>query len=126
MSVTSQVFVLAMLLLEAQARAQQEIDTTIGFDRLPNINDNTELPYVCNLIQEVLRWQPPVQIGGSMESVEQRTVIVNCYFPSGVPHACDKDDKDDVYSGYHIPKGTTLQVLYHFLFRSISRFGSVW
>ncbi|KAF8592911.1 cytochrome P450, partial [Ceratobasidium sp. AG-I] len=86
-----QVFVLAMLLFpEAQARAQQEIDATIGFDRLPNVNDRVELPYVRNLVQEVLRWQPPA--------------------PMGVPHACYKDD---IYRGYHIPKGTIV-------------FGNVW
>lgn len=63
-----QVFILAMLLFpEVQARAQQEIDTAVGLDRLPNINDRAELPYVQNLLQEVLRWQPAVPIGGYIE-----------------------------------------------------------
>ncbi|KAG8738229.1 hypothetical protein FRC10_007133 [Ceratobasidium sp. 414] len=53
------VFVLAMLLFpDAQAKAQQEIDTVIGTSRLPTIDDQACLPYVGRLIQEVLRWQP--------------------------------------------------------------------
>jgi hypothetical protein len=54
LSAALQVFVLAMLLFpEVQAKAQKEIDSTIGFDRLPNANDKAELSFIRNLIQEV-------------------------------------------------------------------------
>ncbi|KAG8790020.1 hypothetical protein FRC12_012919 [Ceratobasidium sp. 428] len=77
------IFVLAMLLFpEAQSKAQEEIDAVIGLGRLPTMEDQPKLKYVGNLINEVLRWRPPV--------------------PAGVPHACSQDD---VYQGYRIPKG---------------------
>ncbi|KAB5588560.1 O-methylsterigmatocystin oxidoreductase [Ceratobasidium theobromae] len=80
---TFMTFALAMILYpDAQAKAQQEIDTVIGKDRLPTMEDRGQLPYTNRLIQELLRWCPIV--------------------PSGVPHACFQDD---VYQGYHIPKG---------------------
>ncbi|KAG8750185.1 hypothetical protein FRC12_013028 [Ceratobasidium sp. 428] len=79
-----QVFALAMVMFpEAQAKAQKEIDSVIGTDRLPNISDQHDLVYVRNLVQEVLRWQPIVSLA--------------------VPHTCSKDD---VYRNYHISKGT--------------------
>ncbi|KAJ1300364.1 hypothetical protein OPQ81_005183 [Rhizoctonia solani] len=68
-----------------QGRAQKEIDNAIGPVSLPTIADRDRLPYARNLIQEVLRWQPPV--------------------PAGVSHACWQDD---VYRGYSIKKGTVM------------------
>ncbi|CAE6409771.1 unnamed protein product [Rhizoctonia solani] len=76
-------FVLAMALYpEVQAKAQQEIDTIIGPNRLPNFSDRTKLPYIERLLLEVLRWQPGI--------------------PLGAPHVCTEDDE---YRGYRIPKG---------------------
>ncbi|CAE6531694.1 unnamed protein product [Rhizoctonia solani] len=78
-----EVFVLAMLLFpNVQRKAQEEIDRVIGPSRLPEIDDLGSLPYVSNLVQEVLRWQTVFQIG--------------------VPHTCSQDD---IYRGYFIPKG---------------------
>ncbi|CAE6442524.1 unnamed protein product [Rhizoctonia solani] len=79
-------FVAAMVLNpEVQAKAQQEIDSTLGPLRLPTIADEARLPYVRNLILETLRWHPVL--------------------PTAVPHVCYEDD---VYRGYDIPKGTVL------------------
>ncbi|KAH7335707.1 cytochrome P450, partial [Rhizoctonia solani] len=79
-------FVAAMVLNpHIQAKAQKEIDGVLGPTSLPTIADRERLSYVRNLIQEVLRWQPPV--------------------PTGVPHACWEDD---VYQGYHIERGTVV------------------
>ncbi|CAE6458350.1 unnamed protein product [Rhizoctonia solani] len=56
-------FVLAMALYpEVQAKAQQEIDTIIGHNRLPNFSDRTKLPYIERLLLEVLRWQPGIPL----------------------------------------------------------------
>ncbi|KAG9076364.1 hypothetical protein FRC06_009548, partial [Ceratobasidium sp. 370] len=43
---------------EAQIKAQREIDAVIGVGRLPEVSDSRDLPYVCNLVQEVLQWRP--------------------------------------------------------------------
>ncbi|KAF8177313.1 cytochrome P450 [Mycena galopus ATCC 62051] len=50
-------FFLAMSVYpEVQAAAQKEIDTVVGTDRLPDISDRAQLPYVNALCKEVLRW----------------------------------------------------------------------
>ncbi|KAG9090331.1 hypothetical protein FRC07_012136 [Ceratobasidium sp. 392] len=78
-----QVFALAMVMFpEVQLKAQKELDSVIGSDRLPSISDQGDLVYVRNLVQEVLRWQPIVSLA--------------------VPHTCSEDD---VYMNYCIPKG---------------------
>ena len=68
---------------EVQRRAQAELDTVIGRDRIPTFADAPRLPYVCAVIREVLRWRPSL--------------------PLGVPHAAIEDDW---YEGMFIPKGT--------------------
>ncbi|GJE93426.1 cytochrome P450 [Phanerochaete sordida] len=77
-------FFLAMALYpEVQAKAQAEIDTVIGNDRLPRIEDRKDLPYIQAIMQEVFRWHPIVLV---------------------VPHVASEDD---IYRGYVIPAGTT-------------------
>ncbi|OAX35563.1 cytochrome P450 [Rhizopogon vinicolor AM-OR11-026] len=83
---TLMVFVLAMVLYpDVQTRAQAEIDTLIGRDRLPTFDDRESLPYVDALVRETLRWNPTA--------------------PLGFPRATSSDD---TYDGYFIPKGTTV------------------
>ncbi|KAJ7510129.1 cytochrome P450 [Mycena galericulata] len=68
---------------EMQAKAQAELDTVVGNQRLPTYADREHLPFVDALSKEVLRYHP---IG-----------------PMGLPHrAMD----DDVHDGYLIPKGS--------------------
>ena len=43
---------------EVMHRAQQEIDSVIGHDRLPSFGDVDDLPYVSAIVKEVLRWRP--------------------------------------------------------------------
>ncbi|KAJ3555508.1 hypothetical protein NM688_g2539 [Phlebia brevispora] len=71
---------------EIQKKAQAEIDRVVGHDRLPTINDRSSLPYVNNLITEVLRFNPVVPV---------------------IPHSLDNDD---IYEGYLIPKGAWVMV----------------
>ena len=53
------VFVLAMVLYpDVQKRAQAEIDSVIGKDRLPTFEDRASLPYIDAIKQEVFRWAP--------------------------------------------------------------------
>ncbi|KAI6360389.1 hypothetical protein MCOR25_006758 [Pyricularia grisea] len=81
-----QAFVLAMLLRPAvQAKAQAEIDSVVGSNRLPFFADRRKLPYVNALVKETLRWFPVA--------------------PMAVPH---RTDEALSYGGYTIPKGSYL------------------
>ncbi|KAK6839153.1 hypothetical protein PG987_005019 [Apiospora arundinis] len=68
---------------EIQRRAQAELDTVVGRDRLPGAEDEKDLPYCRALIKEVER----------------------CYNPFwlSTPHF---STEDFVYKGQHIPKET--------------------
>jgi cytochrome P450 len=73
---------LAMVLFPSVAKtAQAELDKVCG-DRLPDLNDVPDLPYIRACVKESLRWMPG--------------------FLLGVPHECTQDD---VYMGYRIPEG---------------------
>lgn len=47
---------------DVQAKAQAEIDRVVGRDRLPEISDRDDLPYVNAVMLEVFRWHPPVPL----------------------------------------------------------------
>jgi len=66
---------------EIQRKAQLEIDSVVGQDRLPVIEDRESLPYINNIIKEIIRFTAVVPV---------------------TPHSLDEDD---VYMGYRIPKG---------------------
>ncbi|KAK2462567.1 hypothetical protein APHAL10511_005410 [Amanita phalloides] len=77
------IFFIAMALHPAaQNKAQEEIDRVVGPHRLVTFKDRTSLLYVEALYREVLRWRPVA--------------------PLGFPHSTIRDE---VYQGYHIPKG---------------------
>ncbi|KAG1739609.1 cytochrome P450 [Suillus lakei] len=83
---TLMAFALAMVLHpDVQRRAQVEIDSVTGGNRLPTFEDRASLPYVESVMRENLRWHPVV--------------------PLGIPHATLSDD---IYNGYFIPKGATV------------------
>jgi cytochrome P450 len=57
-------FLLAMVLYpDAQKRAQAEIDSVIGRDRLPTFEDRASLPYVDAIVRETFRWNPVLPLG---------------------------------------------------------------
>ena len=75
-------------------KAQEELDRVVGSERLPQLSDQEDLPYISALIKELLRW--------------------TCPLPLGLPK---RVTEDDIYKGYFIPAGTTIleniwQVLY--------------
>lgn len=83
-SATIQTFFLAMVKYpEVQKLAQGEIDRVIGAARLPDLDDEAQLPFVTAVLYEVLRWRPVVPLGLSHRSIQ-----------------------DDEYDGYHIPAGS--------------------
>lgn len=65
-----------------QTRARAELDSVIGRDRLPDLKDRDQLPYVTAICWEIFRWKVAA--------------------PLGVSHATSEDD---VYKGLFIPKG---------------------
>ncbi|KDR69247.1 hypothetical protein GALMADRAFT_104204 [Galerina marginata CBS 339.88] len=78
-------FFAAMLCFpETQYKAQEELDRVLN-GKLPEFSDEDDLPYVSALVKEVLRWKPVT--------------------PVAVPHCVTEDD---IYEGYHIPKGSTV------------------
>jgi hypothetical protein len=80
-----QSFFLTMCLYpEWQAKAQEELDAVCG-DRAPSFDDLQSCPIVRAVIRETFRWRSPL--------------------PMGVPHV---SERDDVYDGYHIPKGSVV------------------
>ncbi|KAG6879999.1 hypothetical protein C0992_008206 [Termitomyces sp. T32_za158] len=77
-------FFLAMTLNpEVMKKAQAEIDSVVGNDRLPTLEDRQHLPYLDALTKEVFRW--------------------NVVAPIGMLH---RSIKDDVHDGYLIPGGS--------------------
>lgn len=72
---------------DIQQRAQAEIDRIVGEDRIPDMIDFETLSYVNCIVQELLRFNPPVPL---------------------VPHS---PTEDDTYNDYAIPKGTRFYVL---------------
>ncbi|KAH9847609.1 CyP450 monooxygenase [Lenzites betulinus] len=76
-------FVLAMAMYpDVQRKAQAELDSVVGPDRLPNFADRPHLPYVNALVKEVLRWHIIAPVGGAHRSAS-----------------------DDEFHGYRIPAG---------------------
>ncbi|THH11765.1 hypothetical protein EW146_g7925 [Bondarzewia mesenterica] len=86
--------ILAMTMYpEVQKKAQAELDSVVGQDRLPQLSDRDHLPYINAMLRETIRWGPPV--------------------PLGAPHCVTEDD---VYDGYLIPKGSVVVAnLWHIL-----------
>ncbi|TCD66266.1 hypothetical protein EIP91_001595 [Steccherinum ochraceum] len=83
-SSSCQSFLLAMAMFPGvQTKAQGEIAKVVDADRLPEYEDLEKIPYMKALVMETMRWMPPT--------------------PFAIPHALTADD---VYDGYHIPKGT--------------------
>ena len=64
-------FLLAMITHpECFKKAQKEIDTVVGRDRLPTFEDRPSLPYLECIMSEVLRWGVPVPLGEPRRSVQ--------------------------------------------------------
>ncbi|KAF9230941.1 cytochrome P450 [Melanogaster broomeanus] len=79
-------FFLAMVLNpEVQDKANAQIDAVVGKHRIPTLDDRPSLTYIDAIMRETLRWNPII--------------------PLSMPHAVVNDD---VYDGYHIPKGATV------------------
>ncbi|KAJ1690204.1 hypothetical protein LUZ63_014359 [Rhynchospora breviuscula] len=81
------------------AKAQHEIDTVVGRDRLLEESDVPSLPYLRAIINETLRLHPAA--------------------PLNLPH---ESAADSIIGGYKIPKGTTIFINIH----AIHKDPSIW
>lgn len=84
-SVISALFLAMIMFPDVQRKAQAEIDTVIGSNRLPELQDQDQLPYVSAVVKEALRWFPIT--------------------PMGLGHSADEAIP---YQGYVIPKGSII------------------
>ena len=97
----AQSFVLAMAMYpDVQKKAQAELDTIIGRDRLPDLDDLDSLPYINAMVKETLRWQPVAPVGELLTKTQDRLSVSYVYI--GVAHASSQNDE---YDGFFIPKG---------------------
>ncbi|KAI0792989.1 cytochrome P450 [Irpex lacteus] len=90
-------FVLAMLNYpDVMRKAQVELDAVVGRERIPTSEDADNLPYICAMVRETLRWRPASPLGMSI------------YF-----HPAMNSDHiiDNWYNGYFIPKGKTMMTV---------------
>ncbi|KAA1469172.1 cytochrome P450 [Dentipellis sp. KUC8613] len=68
---------------DIQHRAQEEIKSVVGSERLPSLEDRASLPYVNALIKETMRFHVATPL-----AIARRTM------------------QEDTYRGYHIPANT--------------------
>jgi cytochrome P450 len=57
---------------EIQKRAQAELDSVTGQERLPTFDDRPKLPFVDAVCKESLRWYPVTPIGVFPQSPHTR------------------------------------------------------
>lgn len=48
---------------EVQRKAQAELASVVGRDRLPDFEIRDQLPYINAIIKETMRWQPVTPLG---------------------------------------------------------------
>ena len=54
---------LAMVLYpEVMRKAQAEIDTIIGPERMPTFEDQHKLTHIDAMVREIIRWRPPTPL----------------------------------------------------------------
>jgi hypothetical protein len=61
-------FFVAMLLYPGmQTKAQDELDSVVGRERLPTFEDRPNLPFIDAMCMEVFRWRPITPLGAFPE-----------------------------------------------------------
>ena len=88
---------------DIQKKAQAELYSIVGQDRLPDFSDRDSLPYIHAIIKEALRWMPPA--------------------PLGLTHCTTNDDE---LRGYFVPAGTVLIANIWYVPLSLYTMGIAW
>ncbi|KAM4642704.1 cytochrome P450 2G1-like [Discoglossus pictus] len=86
---------------EVQEKLHKEIDRVIGHNRIPNIEDKVNMPYMDAVIHEIQRFSDVL--------------------PMNVPHSVIRDTK---FHGYTIPSGTKVLPLLCTVLRDPSQFAT--
>ena len=86
---------------EVQKKAQAELASVVGRDRLPDFDVRAQLPYINAIIKETMRWQPVTPLGTLSTSL----FGVKLTYAAAVPHYTEVDD---IYKGQYIPSGTII------------------
>lgn len=85
---------------EVLQEAQRSVDRVCE-GRLPDFSDYDALPWVHAIVKECLRWRPVVPMSPSPFSIQ--AVCVLTAVQTDLAHMLTTDD---IYEGYHIPKGS--------------------
>jgi cytochrome P450 len=65
-------FILAMILYpHVQEKAHDLIESVVGTNRLPTLQDRPSLLYVDAILRECLRWNPVIRLGMSFLSATE-------------------------------------------------------
>ena len=87
---------------EVQKKAQAEIDTVVGPNRLPDFHDRPSFPYINAIIKELSRWNLVAPLGRPFVIVIVATILTSS---KALPHMSTMDDE---YNGFYIPKGSIM------------------
>ena len=86
----------------AQEKAQAQIDAVVGKDRLPSMDDRPLLPFIDAIFRETLRYGPIGPLCEHFVMVPWSFLLLIPLSHTAIVHAAVDDD---VYNGFHIPKG---------------------
>ena len=101
-------FLMMALHPEIQQRAQEEIDSVIGTQRLPNMHDKENLPYMNCIIKEVMRFATIVPLmphSLDADDVSSSRLYPHTRSPKWLTHTVLQ-----IYEGYLIPKHACVMV----------------
>lgn len=65
------------------AKAQAEIDSVVGSDRLPTFDDLPDLPFVRAIMNETLRWRPIAVLGVRCLHVTLKSACSHFFYRPG-------------------------------------------
>lgn len=107
--VTLRIFTFCMLHApEAMSRAQEELDSVVGRERLPDFEDKNDLPYTRALILEMQRWRPLSGIGVGHTNY-QDDWFGALFFPCSQSESKRSSILKTTFAdGYFIPKGSVI------------------
>ncbi|CAE7102644.1 unnamed protein product [Rhizoctonia solani] len=100
-SLIKSLFLMVCLYPEVARKAQAEIDSVVGRERIPSLEDRPSLPYTDALVQEIMRMFPPI--------------------PLGIFHLATEEIE---FQGYRIPKGSIINANIWAILRDPNHFSS--
>lgn len=62
---------------DVQKKAQSELDTVVGPQKLPEFSDRPSLPYVNAIVKETMRWQSVLPLGECLKFLDSYRGCLN-------------------------------------------------